>query len=441
MPKEQQDLHRIVIVGGGAGGLELATQLGRSLGKRKRAHVVLVDATLTHVWKPLLHEVAAGTLDSGSDALDYLAQAHKSHFRYQYGRMTGLDRKAQRITLASLSDGRGGELVPERSVEYDTLVMAVGSVSNDFGTPGAAKHCIYLDTTVEAENFQQMLVKAFLRAQVQETPLSEEQLSVAIVGGGATGVELAAELRNAAHKAAGYGLDRINPEKDLKLTVIEAADRILPALSPRLSAKTHARLQDLGVKVLTGNPVVEVTDRGMKLEDGEFIAAEMRVWSAGVKAPDWLHDLDGLETSRTGQLVVDQTLRTTRDPKIIAIGDCASLTPPNADHPLPPRAQAASQQASYLARVMPGLMRGEEPAPFVYKDYGSLIALSEDHAVGRLMGGVFGRSLMIEGLMARTAYNMLYRKHLAAVHGTLRMLMLTAVQGLVKRTRPRLKLH
>ena len=199
---ESSDLqHRIVVVGGGAGGLELATRLARGSGRRGRLSVTLVDGNLTHVWKPLFHEVAAGTLDSQADALPYLAQASRYGFRFHYGRMCGLDRARKRVRLAAVAGDDGAELVPERELAYDTLVMAVGSVSNHFGTPGAGEHCMYLDSAGEAQRFQQNMVRAFLRAQTQETPLTDSQLSVAIVGGGATGVELAAELRNAARRA------------------------------------------------------------------------------------------------------------------------------------------------------------------------------------------------------------------------------------------------
>ncbi|MEX0732051.1 MAG: NAD(P)/FAD-dependent oxidoreductase [Aquisalimonadaceae bacterium] len=440
MSKGNREVPRVVVVGGGAGGLELATRLGRTLGKRNQARITLVDANLTHIWKPLLHEVAAGTLDSHEDALNYLAQASRHHFRYQYGCMSGLDRNAGQIILDPLRDEEGGELVASRRVDYDLLIIAVGSISNNFGTPGAAEHCTYLDTAAQAERFQQRLVRAFLRAQIQAGPLEPGQLSVAIVGGGATGVELAAELRSAARKAVSYGLDRINPETDLKLTVIEAADRLLPALSPKLSRKTHASLDKLGVRVLTGSPVIEVTEQGVRIEAGEMIPAELRVWAAGIKAPDWLKDLDGLESARSGQLVVDQQLRTTRDPAILAMGDCAFLVPDGAERPLPPRAQTASQQARYLSRAVPLLLAGQQSPPFVYRDYGSLISLSEEWAVGRLMGGLFG-TLMIEGILARTAYAMLYRKHLAAVHGIMRTLQISALQWMGRRARPRLKLH
>jgi NADH dehydrogenase len=181
--------HRILIVGGGAGGLELATRLGKTQGKRGAAHITLVDANLTHIWKPLLHEVAAGSLNAHDDELNYVAQAKWNHFQFQLGRMSGLDRTAKQIQLSATLDEAGHELVPERSLNYDTLVIAVGSNTNDFGTVGAAQHCLFLDSREQAERFHQQLLNHYLRAHAGS---ENEKISVAIVGAGATGVELAA---------------------------------------------------------------------------------------------------------------------------------------------------------------------------------------------------------------------------------------------------------
>ena len=163
--------HRIVVVGGGAGGLELVTRLGDSLGRSGKAEVTLVDKARTHLWKPLLHEVAAGSLDLDDHALDYLAQAHWHHFRYRVGEMIGLDRASKRVLLAASYDDEGRMVTPERSFGYDTLVLAIGSRSNDFGTPGVAEHAIALDTTVQAARFHRRLVNACLRAHTQLDPV------------------------------------------------------------------------------------------------------------------------------------------------------------------------------------------------------------------------------------------------------------------------------
>lgn len=230
--------HRIVIVGGGAGGLELATRLGRTLGKRGKAQVTLVDANLTHIWKPLLHEVAAGSLNSSEDELNYVAQAKWNHFEFQLGRMQGLDRAGKRVRLAALVDENGVELVPERDIAYDTLVIAVGSTTNDFGTEGAAEHCIFLDTRAQAERFHRQLLGQYLRAHTGHDA-NNNAVSIAIIGAGATGVELAAELHHAAQMLAAYGLDRIRPE-DLHISLVEAGPRCRRRC-PSVSASRYTR--------------------------------------------------------------------------------------------------------------------------------------------------------------------------------------------------------
>ncbi len=146
LQKTAQQPHDIVVVGGGAGGLELVTQLGKTLGKRGEAQITLVEKTRTHLWKPLLHAIAAGSMDPSELELNYLAQAHWRHFRYRFGEMIALDRAQKRVHLAATHDEEGREITPARSLRYDTLIMAVGSITNDFGTPGVAQHAIPLET-------------------------------------------------------------------------------------------------------------------------------------------------------------------------------------------------------------------------------------------------------------------------------------------------------
>jgi NADH:ubiquinone reductase (H+-translocating) len=431
--------HHIVVVGGGAGGLVLATKLGRSLGRRGRARVTLIDANLAHVWKPLLHEVAAGTLDSHKDDVLYLSHAKEHGFAFQQGRMEGLDRRAKRVHLAPVLDGDGREIIARRRIGYDTLVVAVGGVCNDFGTPGAREHCMFLDNHPQADQVQRRILNACLRAQNREGPLREGQLKIAIIGAGATGVELAAELHRATRRLVAYGLDRIDPERDVEIHLIEAAPTVLPNLSARLQEATTAELKRLGVRLHTGEKVVEVTGEGVRVASGLHVPAEIRIWSAGVKAPDWLADLDGLETDRANRLVVDGTLRATRDPDIFAIGDCAACRLPGTDLLIPPRAQAAYQQAMTLAKTVRRRLRGEPPVTFRYKDYGSLISLSYS-SVGQLMGVLLG-TVTLEGRIARLTYLSLYKKHQLAVHGIVWVVLTTLINLLRLRTEPRLKLH
>ena len=438
--------HRIVIVGGGAGGLELATRLGNTLGRRGKAEVTLIEKTRTHVWKPKLHEIASGSMDMSAHEVGYLAQSHWHHFRYRVGEMEGLDRERREVLVAPYLDEDGHEVTPRRVFGYDTLVIAVGSQSNDFGTPGVREHAMRLECAADALQFHSRMVNACIRAHAQVAQLRPEQLHVAIIGAGATGVELAAELHRTTREVVAFGLDRVDADKDIKVTVIEAAPRVLPALPPRLSQATEDLLRKLGVDVQTNAKVAEVEPGGVRLADGRLLPAELVVWAAGVKAPDFLKDIAGLETNRINQLVVRATLQTTRDENVFAIGDCAACEWPNRDKDaaprwVPPRAQAAHQQASHRAQQIKRRLAGKPLRDYCYRDFGSLVSLGEYSTVGSMMGGLIGGSLMVEGLFARLMYVSLYKMHELALHGFPKVALDTLARLIVRRTEPHVKLH
>lgn len=432
--------HRIVVVGGGAAGLELATRLGDRYRDGRRATVTLVEKARTHLWKPLLHAVAAGSMDRAQHELNYLAQAHWHHFTYRYGEMVGLDRAAKAIELGAMLDDEGREITPASRLGYDTLIMAVGSVTNDFGTPGAARHAIPLETPEQASRFNRRLVNACLRANAQEEPVRPGQLHIAIIGAGATGTELAAELYRTVRAVVAYGLDHIKPEKDIRIVLVEAAPRILPALPERISEATTRLLEQMGVEVKTGTRVAEVREDGVVFADGALLPAELVVWSAGVKGPDFLKEVGGLETNRINQIVVQPTLQSTQDPSVFAIGDCAAC--PRGDGAwVPPRAQAAHQQASHLFTQIETIIGGGTPAPFIYRDFGSLVSLGKYSTVGSLMGFLVGKSMFIEGYFARLMYRSLYKMHQTALHGSAPTLWRTLAGLVSQRAEPGVKLH
>ena len=431
---------KIVVVGGGAGGLELVTKLGKKLGKKGKAEITLVDNTHTHIWKPLLHEVAAGTLDSHEDEIEYLSQANASGFRFRLGKMDGLDRDRKTISLAPTLNQDGVEIIPRREFEYDYLVISVGSVSHDFGIKGVRDHCLFLDTTKQAESFQNKLLEAYLRAHTQGKPLHEGQLNIAIVGAGATGIELSAQLHEVSHLLTAYGLDEVQPQ-DVKISIIEAANRVLPGLPENLSAATTDELMKLGVDVLTGERVVEVNDKAIFTESGKTIPAAIKVWAAGIKAPEFLKDIAGLETNWMNQLVVRQTLQTTLDDDIYAIGDCCACKWQGHDENVPPRAQAAHQMASVVYKSIRNRMAGKVAPEFEYHDYGSLVSLGKYSTVGNLMGNLSKGSMMIEGFMARLMYLSLYKMHQVALFGPFRVAMLSLSHIFRRSVHPKIKLH
>ncbi|AXO17667.1 NAD(P)/FAD-dependent oxidoreductase [Providencia stuartii] len=428
---------KIVIVGGGAGGLELATRLGRKLGRKKRAEITLVDRNPSHLWKPLLHEVATGSLDDGVDALSYLAHARHNAFNFQLGSLTQIDRDNKKIILGELRDKNAELLVPEREIDYDILVMALGSTSNDFGTPGVKEHCIFLDNPQQAHRFHDEMLNLFLRYSVRDN--AEEKVNIAIVGAGATGVELSAELYNAVEQLTSYGFKGLDTDA-LNVTLVEAGERILPALPPRISAAAHQELNKLGVKVLTKTMVTSADDDGLNTKEGEKIRADLMVWAAGIKAPDFMKEIARLETNRINQLVVKSTLQTTRDDTIFAIGDCASCAKPDGGF-VPPRAQSAHQMASRCYDNILAMIKDKPLKDYIYKDHGSLVSLSRFSTVGSLMGNLMRGDMMVEGRIARFVYISLYRMHQIALHGYVKTGLMMLVGSINRIIRPKLKLH
>jgi NADH dehydrogenase len=432
--------HHVVVVGGGAGGLELATRLGDRLGRRGRAAVTLVDRGRTHVWKPLLHEVAAGSMDVHQHQLDYLAQARWHHFTFALGALEGLDRARREIRVGPIRDAHGAEVIPARTLAYDTLVIAIGSVANSFGVPGVAEHAFALDSAEEADLFHTQLVNAVLRANYRAAD-RDRALRVVIVGGGATGVELAAELHNTTRVLAAYGLENIDPERELKIALLNADPRILPGLPERIARATADVLAGLGVEIHCGEQVVEVAADAVRTKAGGTFPADLTVWAAGIKAADVLREVDGLETNRLNQLVVEPSLRTTRDPDVFALGDCAACPWEGRTGNVPPRAQAAHQQAAHLVRTIERRLAGLPPAPWRYRDFGSLVSLGDYSTVGSLMGFISGPSIRVEGWFARLMYLSLYKQHLLALHGWWRVAVDSLARTLRRGVDPRVKLH
>lgn len=435
---------KVVIVGGGAGGLELATSLGKKLGRKGKAEILLLDKNHTHIWKPLLHEVASGSLDAEVDAVSYRAHAHGHGFSFKLGTLCGIDRQRKVIQLQPLLDSAGEEILPQREEPYDYLVLAIGSVSNDFGIDGVAQHCTFLDSIAQAKNFQTKLLNHFIRLNRKlSSGEPHSKLHVLIVGGGATGVELSAELFKARQWFATYGLGRVMP-KHLEVSLIEAGPSLLPALNTRISSAVHTELLKMGVKINLSTVIAKAEKGALITNEGHRFEADLMVWAAGVKAPDFMANFGGLATNRANQLLVEPTLQVKGDECIFALGDCAGCEIKGADNKVswvPPRAQSAHQMASLVAKNI-GLIYANKPLKeFSYSDYGSLVSLSDYTAFGRLMGGISSGSLSVEGRIARFAYVSLYRMHQLAIHGWFKTLLVALSDKINHFIRPRLKLH
>ncbi|QYJ80904.1 NAD(P)/FAD-dependent oxidoreductase [Shewanella aegiceratis] len=427
---------RIVIVGGGAGGLGLATQLGHKLGKKQRAEILLIDKNRTHIWKPLLHEVATGSLDADLDGVVYSAHAVKHGYQFQLGELTGLDLQGKRLQLGAISNDKGEALLPARELEYDTLVLAVGSVSNDFGTPGVKEHCFFLDSHHQASRFHNALLDSFTRMHQSE---EQQKLNIAIVGGGATGVELSAELYHVTDLLKSYGLSKMTADR-LSITLIEAGPRILPALPERIAASATRELIKLGVSVRQSTRIEEASSKGFVTADGELIAANLMLWAAGVKAPDFIKQIEGLNLNRANQILVRPTLQAQGHDDLYVIGDCCACEQADGSF-VPPRAQSAHQMAQCVEHNILNELRGLGLTEYEYVDHGSLVNLSRFSTVGSLMGNLTKDSMFVEGKIARFMYISLYRMHQKAIHGLAKTIALWLVEKMMRVVRPRMKLH
>jgi NADH dehydrogenase len=439
-------MENIVIVGGGAGGLALATQLGNKFKRSKTTQIILVDKHPSHIWKPLLHEVAAGSLDSAFDELNYRYHGKKKHFNFLQGSLETIDREQQNLVLAARYDENGELITPKQYLPYTYAVIAIGGISNDFGVPGARDNCYFLDDKAQAERFHQHLLNQTDRLSCESlngdkntAERKDPVLRIGIVGGGATGVELAAELQHTAAGLSGYQRNaaaRVN----YKITLIEAGPRILPALSEKLSKAATRTLEKIGIEVRCDTGVKRCSDEGFTTSTDEAIDCDIRVWAAGIKAPPLLAEIPGLESNNRNQLLVLPTLQSSNDERIFVIGDCASCALPAGGF-VPPRAQAAHQMASLVYKNLLRSRRNKSLKDFRYRDFGSLVSLSNYNTVGGLMSGFVGSEMRIGGPIARLAYLSLYRMHLLAIHGMFNSLLIALAGRIHRAIKPKLKLH
>lgn len=423
---------RVVIVGGGIAGLLLATRLGRTLGPQQ-ARVTLVDGSFTHVWKPMLHAIAAGTRDVHLERVHFLAHAAQHGYTFEPGELISVNRAERLVRLAPLLAADGTTLVESRELRYDWLVLALGSGVNDFGTPGVTEHAYVIDRQQQAERFNVALRNHLLRAAAHDT-----DVKVAIVGGGATGVQLAAELSDLMEQASGYG--DAHMRRRLKLSLYEGAPRVLAAFPARISEASQSTLERLGFKVHTGARVQSVEAHGLQVRGMGMQHADLTVWAAGVKAPEVLAGISGMAATPLHQVVVGPSLQTAGDERIFALGDCASLQLPGHDRALAPTAQVATQQAMHLGRHLPALLRGREIPAFAHQDLGSLVSLSRYTAYGTLGSAGVLPGHFLSGRMAQLGHWWLHRRHQAAVQGLRRTAMIWLSESLLRVALPPIRL-
>lgn len=416
----------VVIVGGGAGGLELAIRLAKAGHK----DVLLIDRSATHVWKPRLHELAAGFRRGEVDELDYAGLAEHWGFGFERGELADIDPEARTLTLAEWREDDGRVRMPGRCIGYQAVVLAIGGVTPDMGVEGVLEHALMLDSEADAERLFERFSTGLLAHRAGQR---SDPFHIAIVGSGATGVELAGLLATEA-RASSLAPRECQPR--VKVTLLEATDTFMPGMEDEVRQSIRKRLLNVGIDIHTEQQVSRVDRDRLTTDGGDEFPADLTIWAAGRVGPPVADSIDALATNKKRQWRVKPTLQSVDSDHVFALGDCSVID----DEPAPPTAQAASEQAEHLAKELPRFLAGETPAPFVYEDKGTLLSLGEAGSVGEVKGW-FADDVQLRGRLARAAYQGLQRQHQFILLGPLKGTAEALSDVLGRSVGPRLKIH
>jgi NADH dehydrogenase len=382
-PGSGGSLHRVVVVGGGFGGLYAVQSL-----RKAPVRITLLDKRNHHLFQPLLYQVATGGLSPADIAIPLRMILKKQrNARVLLGEAIGFDPEGRRVLL------RGGEL------PYDTLIVATGSSHDYFGNEAWADLALGLKTIEDATRIRARVLLAFEEAEKETDPeRTRSLLTFVVVGAGPTGVELAGALAEIAHDTVRHEFRSIDPSA-ARIILLDAADRVLPAYPRDLSEKAGRSLARLGVAVRTSTLVAKVQPGLVTVRSGEEterIAARTVLWAAGVRASPLgraLAEKTGAPLDRAGRVLVEADLTVPGHPEILVVGDLASFTH-QAGSPLPGVAPVAMQEGRYAAESIRARLRGAPIHPFHYEDPGSMATIGRTHAVAMI------RDLRFSGFLA-----------------------------------------
>ena len=396
---------RIVIVGGGFGGAAVAARLERLVGKDPGIEIVLFDRENFSVFTPLLPEVPSGALEAKHIVSPLRARLRRTSVRQAEVRAIDIER---RLIVAGHCP-----MCAEYVVEYDYLVLALGSVTNFFGLPGVAEHAKTMKSLADASGLHDLVIGKFEHADLEPDPEARRRrLTFVVAGGGFAGVETAAELNDFVRAAGRYypALSR----DDVRVIVVHPGERILPEVSPSLSSYALKKLTSRGVEVRLGARIQACDEQCVRLTNGERIDGETLIWTAGVSPHPLIAAVD-LPRDRSGRVQVDAGLAVPERAGVYALGDCATVRDPETGAPYPPTAQYAIRQGKAVADNLVAAMRGGTPRSFRYKPLGMLASLGRHSAVAEIVG------LKFSGFLAWWLWRTIYLTKLPGVERKLRV--------------------
>lgn len=426
---------KIIIVGGGVSGLKVAMKLGHKLGKKKRGKITLIDYQIGHIWKPILHKIASGSLNYHYEITNYLSHAKNNHFSFKLGKMTNINRKEKYITINEKYTKNKKVKIKEEKIKFDILVIAIGSITNDFKIKGVLENCSFLDNQTQANNFHKKILNT-LKYNLKNNKITK----IAIIGGGLTGIEFSTEILNLIKKLEIYKFYKIKEEKIL-ITLIESENRILPKLPIKISKIINKNLEKLGIKIKTNTKIKKIENKTIETESKEKIKFDIIIWTTGVKVSNFMKNIGGLITNQNNQLIIKKTLQTTLDNTIFAIGDCAFYKNKHGEI-IPPRAQNAHQMVKICYKnIILSLNNSKKLKKYKYKDYGYLISLSSFKTIGVINKFIIIKEIILKGKIIKLIYLSLYKIHLINIHGFIKTILIILSNIINKIIKPKIKLY
>ena len=387
MPKMRKLVKKLVIIGGGFGGLSVAKNMGH-----EEFEITLVDKTNHHLFQPLLYQVATAALspaDIGTPIRKIIS--HQKNTLVLMSRVTKIDKLNREIHLHN-----------HLPIPYDYLIVATGVRHSYFGHDEWEKFAPGLKTLNDALTIRDKLLFNFEKAELCDRYSdAEKYLSFIVVGGGPTGVELAGAVAEIANHTMIQNFKRIDPTRT-KIYLIEAAESLLPSMPKRMGARAKKDLEHLGVEVIIGKSVTKITEQGVQVGD-RFIKATNTIWAAGTEASSLLKTLD-VPLDRVGRVIVEPDLSIPGNPEVFVIGDAAHVKGKDGT-PLPAVAPVAMQQAAYVSKLIKNKLVGKKHKPYVYSDLGTMATIGRSRAVAQIRG------LYFSGFLAWTIWSVVHLMH------------------------------
>jgi NADH:ubiquinone reductase (H+-translocating) len=418
---------RVVVVGGGFGGLYAAVALDKAIGHHPDLELVVVDKNNYFLFPPLLPSVSVGAIETRQVTYPFRRIFETTNIRFRNATVQSIAPASNAITAKFETDEMGGESCLPAELGYDYLVLAPGSTTNTFRTPGVDRFAFFMRELGDAVAVRNQVIDCFERAAASDsTALQEELLRFVIIGGGPTGVEVATEIHDLIEHVLLARYPEIDPAR-AEVWIVQSGKQLLPGWHTRVVDIASRQISRLKIKIVLDNRAVEVGARHLVLKTGERVPTRTCIWCAGVKSSELLAG-SGLPLDESGRVRIKPDLRVEGFDNVFALGDAAFLVDERSGRPLPPLGQVAFQQGTHAAKNLVRLLSGKPSRRFRYFNFGSLVSVGEHFAAVHLLG------VKLSGFVAWIIWRTLYLAKLVGFSNKIRVMLDWSLDLLIERS-------